>query len=213
MVKYEFPRPALTVDLVAFRVNADALEVLLIRREEAPFKGSWTLAGGFVHDGESLEETAHRVLKSKADLGEVHIEQLQTFGDPDRDPRERVITVAYFALLQIGKQYDGPGQWFAVDELPKTGFDHERIIATAIERLRAKIAYSDIGFHFMPEEFTLTELQRCFEAVLDESLDKRNFRKSMQKQERVIETGRKSKGGAHPPAMIYRHRSTDKTSP
>ncbi len=204
MVNYDFPRPAVTVDLVTFRVRDEQLQILLIQRPEAPFEGGWALPGGFVHEDEALEATARRVLDAKASLHEVHLEQLATFGAPDRDSRDRVISVAYFAILDVDAVYEGPGRWFAVDALPATAFDHDDITSTAIERLRGKLGYTDIGFAFMPKEFTLGALQKTWEAVLGAPLDKRNFRKSILAREQVEATGRKSTGGAHPPAMIYR---------
>ncbi|MEM7430521.1 MAG: NUDIX domain-containing protein [Pseudomonadota bacterium] len=213
MVTYEYPRPALTVDLVTFRVNNDQLELLLIQRDNQPFQGAWALPGGFVHENEPLEATASRVLSAKAELTDVFLEQLATFGAPERDPRDRVVSVAYFALLPAGAGYNGPGEWFAVDGLPQTAFDHAHIIDTAIDRLRAKLSYSDIGFSLMPPEFTLTELQKTWEAVLASSLDKRNFRKGALARDRLEATGKKTSGGAHPPAMIYRYNdSSEMTS-
>ena len=187
MFTYEFARPAVTVDLVTFAVRDGALNVLLIERPEPPFEGAWTLPGGFVHD-------------------RVYLEQLFTFGDPDRDPRDRIISVAYFALLAADHDYAGPGTWFRIGNLPELGFDHGRIVAVAVERLRAKLSYTDVCLEFMPAEFTLGELQKCWEAVLDRPLDKRNFRKSVVARKLVTATSRKSRGGAHPPARIYRRR-------
>ncbi len=207
MFTYEYPRPAVTVDLVAFAVHDSALQVLLIRRPEDPFIGAWTLPGGFVHDREPLEQTAVRVLSDKADLGDVFMEQLRSFGDPDRDPRDRIISVAYFAILPEGHVYSGPGSWFDVDALPELGFDHREIADVAIERLRSKLGYTDIALEFMSGSFTLGELQKKWEAVLGQALDKRNFRKSVAARKLVVETGRKSGGGAHPPAKLYRRRS------
>lgn len=204
MFTYEFARPAVTVDLVTFAIRDNALNVLLIERREPPFEGSWTLPGGFVHDREPLEQTALRVLAAKVELGDVFIEQLFTFGEPDRDPRDRTLSVAYFAVLASDRRYDGPGTWFRSEELPALGFDHDAIVAVAIERLRAKLGYTDIGLEFMPQEFTLGELQRSWESVLNKPLDKRNFRKSILGRHLIKATGRKSRGGAHPPASIYR---------
>ncbi len=201
---YEFSRPAVTVDLVAFRIHDDALEVYLIRRPEPPFKGHWTLPGGFVHENEALEATALRILSDKTEIGDVYLEQLATFGAPDRDPRDRTISVAYFAILADGDAAGTDGDWFAADAPPELGFDHTSILTVAVQRLRAKLTYSDLGLAFMPETFTLTELQRSFEAVLGQALDKRNFRKSILSSGRVEATGEKSTGGAHPPAMLYR---------
>ena len=205
MFTYDFPRPAVTVDLVTFCLAEGELRVLLIRRNEPPFSGAWTLPGGFVHEREPLRRTALRVLSSKASLDDVYLEQLATFGDPERDPRDHVISVAYFAILPLGLEYEGPGQWFNVDSLPGMGFDHQNIATVALERLRAKLSYTDIGFKFMHPEFTLGELQKSWETILGMSLDKRNFRKAILKQ--VQDTGKKSTGGAHPPAKIFRRGS------
>ncbi|MEM1437832.1 MAG: NUDIX domain-containing protein [Pseudomonadota bacterium] len=188
---------------MAFRVHQDTLELLLIERNEPPFGGHWTLPGAFVREKEPLEATAARILREKAHLEGIYLEQLATFGAPDRDPRGHVLSVAYFAIVNAATVDDGTGQWFAVDTLPKTGFDHDDIIATAIQRLRGKLTYTDLGFAFLPDTFTLTELQKTWQAILDTTLDKRNFRKSILSQARVVATGRKSSGGAHPPAMLY----------
>lgn len=204
MFSYDYPRPAVTVDLVTAAVHDGALDVLLIERSEDPFAGAWTLPGGFVHDREPLEATAVRVLSAKAALARVHLEQLATFGAPDRDPRDRIISVAYLAVLPRGHVYDGPGTWFPVDELPELGFDHAKIIGVAVARVRAKLSYTPLAFEFMPAEFTLGELQKCWESILGAPLDKRNFRKSVTARKLVVETGRKSRGGAHPPAKLYR---------
>lgn len=208
MFTYDFPRPAVTVDLVTFCLAEGELRVLLIRRNEPPFSGTWTLPGGFVHEREPLQTTAMRVLRSKALLDDVYLEQLATFGDPERDPRDHVISVAYFVILPLGFDYGGPGHWFNVDSLPDMGFDHRNIARVALERLRGKLTYTDIGFRFMRPEFTLGELQQSWETVLGTSLDKRNFRKAMLKQ--VHDTGKKSTGGAHPPAKIFRRGSPSK---
>ncbi|MEO0615594.1 MAG: NUDIX domain-containing protein [Pseudomonadota bacterium] len=204
MIQYDFPRPAVTVDLVAFRVQQDTLELLLIERDQPPFAGRWTLPGAFVHENEPLETTASRILQEKAHLEGIYLEQLATFGKPGRDPRGHVLSVAYFAIVNAATVDEGKTHWFSVDALPETGFDHDDIIATAVQRLRGKLTYTDIGFAFLPDTFTLTELQKTWQAVLGTPLDKRNFRKSILSQQRVVATGEKSSGGAHPPAMLYR---------
>ncbi|MEN7341439.1 MAG: NUDIX domain-containing protein [Pseudomonadota bacterium] len=204
MVEYPFPRPAVTVDTIVFRVTDAVLEVLLIRRDASPFAGSWALPGGFVHEDEPLEATAARVLGEKAGVTTYHLEQLGTFGAPDRDPRDRVISVAYFAIINGDPAVDKNAEWFSVDDVPPTAFDHDHIIATAIQRLRSKLTYTRIGFAFVPDVFTLPQLQRTWEAVLKAPLDKRNFRKMVMADGQVIATGEKTRGGAHPPAMLYR---------
>ena len=204
MAEYPFPRPAVTVDTIVFRVVGPQLEILLVRRDASPFAGSWALPGGFVHENEPLESTAARVLGEKAGVSDYHLEQLGTFGAPDRDPRDRVISVAYFAIIKGDPVVDKNAEWFPVDDIPPTAFDHDDIIATGVQRLRGKLTYTRIGFAFVPDKFTLPQLQRTWEAVLQAPLDKRNFRKTILADGKVIATGEKTSGGAHPPAMLYR---------
>jgi len=210
MYGYEYPHPAVTTDIVIFTIRDGQLKLLLIRRRAAPFKGKWALPGGFVEIGEGLEACARRELEEETGVAGVWLEQLYTFGRPDRDPRERVITVAYYALvpsdrLEIRAATDAEAVgWFAVDELPELAFDHAEIVAMAQERLRAKLDYSTIAFQFMPARFTLSELQRVYEIVLGEKIDKRNFRKWVLALEQIEETGEQRREGAHRPAMLYR---------
>ncbi len=206
MHSYDYPRPAVTVDLAAFSIRDNALCVLLIKRNTAPFKGKWTLPGGFVHDSEPLELSAARVLNDKANISDVYTEQLYTFGSPRRDPRDRVISIAYFAILNPAYEYVGPGKWYDIEELPKLGFDHNDIVQMAVNRLRAKLNYSELALEFMPEEFTLGNLQNAWECIVATPVDKRNFRKTMLKRDMLVETGKKSTGGAHPPAKLYKRR-------
>src|SRR5215204_921128 len=181
----DYEQPGITVDLVIFTVNKDKLKVMLVKRAEAPFSGYWSLPGGFLLVGESLEDAAFRVLKEKAGVKDVYLEQLYTFGKPNRDPRARVITIAYFALIpweslaqpESGKVVDLT--WSAVDQLPKLAFDHKEILKYAIQRLRSKASYSNIVYGLMPEHFRLSELQKMYEIIIDDKLDKRNFRKRM----------------------------------
>lgn len=207
---YEYPHPAVTTDVVIFTVRQEALKVLLIKRAAPPFQGEWALPGGFVHLDESLEEGARRELEEETGVKGVYLEQLYTFGTPDRDPRERVITVAYYALvptdrMAIRAASDAEGiSWFGMDELPELAFDHDRILDMAYRRLRDKLDYSTIAFQFMPKEFTLSELQQVYEQILRESLDKRNFRKRILGLGVVTETGAEKKSGAHRPAKLYR---------
>jgi 8-oxo-dGTP diphosphatase len=210
MYRYEYPHPAVTTDIVIFTIRDDRLKLLLIRRGGEPFKGKWALPGGFVGIDESLEDGARRELEEETGVSAVWLEQLYTFGAPDRDPRERVITVAYYALipsdrLAIRAATDAEAVgWFAMDELPELAFDHRRIVAMACERLKAKLDYSTIAFQFMPARFTLSELQRVYEIILGEEIDKRNFRKWVLALEQIEETGEQRREGAHRPAMLYR---------
>lgn len=205
MFSYEFPRPAVTVDLVALSIIGRTLSVLLVKRDAEPFAGQFALPGGFVHEDEPLESSALRVLDTKACIERVYMEQLATFGAPERDPRGRIISIAYIVVVPEDYQYDGDGAWHAFDQIPSLAFDHEAIVAVALQRVRAKLEYSDLGLRFMPVEFTLTHAQRTFEAILNRPLDKRNFRKALLAKGVVAETGHKSTGGAHPPAKFYSH--------
>ena len=183
--QYDFPRPALTTDCVIFGFDGGELKLLLLQREKDPFKGKWVLPGGFVYMDETTEACANRILQEKAGVRDVFIEQLYTFSEVDRDPRDRVISVAYYALVNT-KQYELiagrdtlKAEWFELSKLPKLAFDHSRIVRVAIERLRGKISYQPIGFELLNEKFTLTQLQAIYEAILEVPLDKRNFRKKI----------------------------------
>ena len=207
---YEYPHPAVTTDIVIFTIRQDELKVLLIKRALPPHQGEWALPGGFVNLDESLEEGARRELEEETGVRGVYLEQLYTFGQPDRDPRERVITVAYYALIptdtiEIRAATDAEGvSWFGMNELPELAFDHVKILEMAHQRLVDKLDYSTIAFQFMPKAFTLTELQQVYELILGESLDKRNFRKRILSLDVVTETGKERKDGAHRPARLYR---------
>ncbi|QOC22237.1 NUDIX hydrolase [Wenzhouxiangella sp. AB-CW3] len=200
----------LTTDIVLFTIQQERLKVLLVRRASEPYKGSWALPGGFVQEGESLAECARRELLEETGVDEAYLEQLYTFGDPDRDPRGRVVTVAYFALvrsdeliLEAATDADAAA-WFPVDELPDLAFDHAEILQVARERLSAKVEYSTIAFQLLPEEFTLRQAQGVHEAVLGHSLDKRNFRAALKARGLVKGTGRKFQDGPHRPAELFR---------
>ena len=206
---YEYPHPAVTTDIVIFTIRQDELKVLLIKRAMPPHQGEWALPGGFVDLDESLEKAARRELEEETGVSGVYLEQLYTFGQPDRDPRERVITVAYYALIptdtvEIRAATDAEGvSWFGMHELPDLAFDHQEILAMAHRRLVDKLDYSTIAFQFMPERFTLSELQQVYELILGEPLDKRNFRKRILSLGLVRETGKERKAGAHRPAKLY----------
>jgi len=182
---YEFQRPALTVDCVVFGLDEEDLKIILIQRDREPFEGRWAIPGGFVHIDESLEEAAIRELKEETGVQNVFLEQLYTFGDIDRDPRERVVSVAYYALVNL-MDHDirattdaRNAAWFSVDDIPSLPFDHDRIVEVALMRLKGKVTYEPIGFELLPEKFTLTQLQRMYEKILERDIDKRNFRKKI----------------------------------
>jgi len=205
---YQHPRAALTVDCVVFGFDGLGLEVLLIRRGLPPFRGRWALPGGFVRLDETLEEAARRELEEETGLRGVFLEQLQTFGGVKRDPRERVVSVAYFALVKpaavTGDTDATEAKWFPVSDLPSLAFDHADILAAALTRLRGKLTYQPIGFELLPPKFTLTQLQRLYEAVLGEPLDKRNFRKKALSYDLLIPLKEKHQEGAHRPAQLFR---------
>lgn len=207
---YDYPHPAVTVDVAVFTIRNDALKVLLIKRAEAPHRGQWALPGGFVNIDESLDDAARRELAEETGVSGFYLEQLYSFGAPDRDPRERVITVAYYALipsdrleLKAATDAEGVG-WFALDELPTLAFDHAEILDTALERLAAKLDYSTIAFQLMPEAFTLTELQHVYELITRAPIDKRNFRKRILALDLLELTGEEKREGPHRPAQLYR---------
>jgi 8-oxo-dGTP diphosphatase len=207
---YEFARPALTVDVVVFALDEEDLQVMLVERDLKPFAGQWALPGGFVRVDESLEDAARRELEEETGLKNIFLEQLFTFGDLNRDPRERVVTVAYYALVNfeghdVHASTDARNAaWFAVNDLPKLAFDHEKILKTAHERLKGKVRYQPIGFELLPEKFTLRQLQHLYEVILDRELDKRNFRKKVLGMEIVKETNEIEKDVAHRAARLYR---------
>jgi 8-oxo-dGTP diphosphatase len=207
---YEYPRAALAVDCVVFGLDESDLKVLLIQRKIPPFQHAWALPGGFVRVDETIDDAAQRELREEAGVSDVYLEQLYTFGDLGRDPRERVVTVAYYALAKLGDHRiraatDAMGVgWFALDDLPKLAFDHEMIVERAHERLRGKVRYAPIGFELLPQRFSLTQLQRLYEIVLGTDLDKRNFRKKLLAMDLLVETDEVEQGVRHRAARLYR---------
>jgi len=207
---YEYARPALTVDVVVFALDADDLQVMLIQRGLPPFAGRWALPGGFVRGEETLDAAAQRELQEESGLKGIFLEQLYTFGDVRRDPRERVVTVAYYALVNLAghdvrASTDArQAAWFPVGEVPDLAFDHRRIIDAALERLRGKLRYQPIGFELLPEQFTLRQLQHLYEIVLGRPLDKRNFRKKVLSMGILKDTREIETDVAHRAAPLYR---------
>ncbi|MBI3898146.1 MAG: NUDIX hydrolase [Gammaproteobacteria bacterium] len=218
MYQYEYPHPAITTDIVIFTIRDRKLKLLLIRRGGEPYRGKWALPGGFVQMEEGLDEAARRELEEETGVAGVYLEQLYTLGKPDRDPRERVITVAYYALipsdkLQLRAATDAEAVgWFGMEELPPLAFDHAEIVKMAHQRLVAKLDYSTIAFAFMPEKFTLSELQEVYEIILQEEMDKRNFRKWVLALEQIEETDEERRGGIHRPAKLYRVKNPGKVT-
>ena len=207
---YDYPHPAVTVDVVIFTIRNDALKVLLIKRAGAPFVGEWALPGGFVGIDEGLEDAAARELREETGVKAAYLEQLFTFGEPKRDPRERVISVAYFALMpsdaiEIKAASDAEGVgWFGIDDVPELAFDHATILDSALQRLSAKLDYSTIAFQLMPETFTMAELRHLYELLSQDPIDKRNFSKRILALKVIEPTGEERRDGPHRPAKLYR---------
>jgi 8-oxo-dGTP diphosphatase len=211
---YPYPHPAVTTDVVVFTIRTGRLHLLLVKRANPPFKGSWALPGGFLDIDEDLDTCAARELAEETGIGGVYLEQLYTFGATHRDPRERVISVAYYALIPE-QALDAPPRaasdatavaWFDIEELPALAFDHADVIDMAHRRLVAKLDYSTIAFQFMGNTFTLSELQGVYETLLNQPLDKRNFRKRILSLDLIEETGKLRRNGKHRPAREYRVR-------
>jgi 8-oxo-dGTP diphosphatase len=206
---YQYPRAALTVDCVVFGFDEGDLKVLLIERGLEPFKGRWALPGGFVRVNETLDTAARRELEEETGISNVFLEQLYTFGAVDRDPRERVVSVAYYALVKLSGYAAkaatdaANARWFPVSNIPKLAFDHAEILATAVERLKGKVRYQPIGFELLPPRFTLSQLQHLYEAVLGIELDKRNFRKKVLSFGFLIPLKEKQMLGPHRPAQLF----------
>jgi 8-oxo-dGTP diphosphatase len=210
MYSYKYPHPAVTVDCVIFGLDGSELKLLLIERMLEPYAGSWALPGGFIKLDESLEESARRELREETGVSKVFIEQIGAFGDPGRDPRERVITIAWWAIVNL---FEHPvkadtdarnAAWFAVGKLPALAFDHRSILEAALGRLREKVRTEPLAFEFLPRKFTLTQLQRFYETVFGERLDKRNFRKKALSFGVLSELDEYESGVAHRAARLYR---------
>src|SRR5215471_4582685 len=207
---YQYPRAALTVDCVVFGFDESELKVLLIERGLEPFKGRWALPGGFVRVNETVDAAARREQQEEAGLANVFLEQLYTFGAVDRDPRERVVSAAYYALVKLSEHEAkaatdaANAKWFPVSKVPKLAFDHADILATAVERLKGKVRYQPIGFELLPPKFTLSQLQHLYEAVLGTELDKRNFRKKVLSFGLLVPLKETQMVGRHRPAQLFR---------
>lgn len=203
------PHTKLTVDVIIFVMKEGALNVLLVKRAHEPYIGKWAIPGGFVRYGEALEDAALRELREETGVKNVYLEQLYTFGKPGRDPRGHVVTVAYFALLSAEVEIEAGSdasnaEWFKITKLPPLAFDHHSILTYAIERLRNKLEYTTAGFKLLPEKFTLSELQRVYECVLDKKLDKRNFRRKVLLLKVLDPLNEWKREGMSRPAQLFR---------
>jgi 8-oxo-dGTP diphosphatase len=204
------PPIGVAVDVAVLSIVDGRLSVLLVKMRRPPFEGRWALPGGLIRLDETVETAALRELEEKTGLAEVWIEQLYTFSDPRRDPNGRCVSVGFLALipsararLEATTKYAGVG-FFPVDELPSLAFDHAAIVAAAVDRLRAKLEYTNAAYSLLPEAFSLSDLQRAYEIVLGTTLDPRNFRKRVLELGLVKQTGGLRRSGAHRPARLYR---------
>jgi 8-oxo-dGTP diphosphatase len=196
------------VDIVIFTIESGALKVLLVRRRIEPFKGQFAIPGGFVRDDEDLDEAALRELHEETGVRDVYLEQLYSFGEPERDPRGRVVSVSYFALISADRPLSAgsdaaEARWWPVQELPSLAFDHAGILRYALERLRNKLEYTTVGFQLLPEKFTLTQLQGVYEAILEKKLDKRNFRRKMALL-KILKPLKEYQSSGRRPAQLFR---------
>lgn len=202
----------LTVDLVVLTIRDGALHVLLIQRGIEPFKGRWALPGGFILKGESLEDAARRELEEETGVDDVYLEQLYTFGEPGRDPRGRVVTVAYYALIASDVEVMGgsdavEAKWYPVSRTPSLAFDHKGILEYTIERIRNKLEYTTVGFELLPRKFTLSMLQQVYELILGKELDKRNFRRKIEMLDQLVPLEEWHQDGPARPAQLFRFRA------
>jgi 8-oxo-dGTP diphosphatase len=207
---YDHARPAIAVDCAVFGLDANVLKLLLIRRSLKPFKGHWALPGGFVRMQETLDGAALRELHEETGLKDVFLEQLYSFGAVDRDPRERVVSVSYYALVKLSDHRAraatdaSDAEWFSLDSLPALAFDHGAIVEMARTRLQGKLRYQPVGFELLPRKFTLSDLQGLYEAILGTALDKRNFRKKVLELGLLEPLQETRMNGRHRPAQLFR---------
>ena len=205
---YEYPHPAVTVDICLFTIQEDRLKILLIQRAEEPFQGGWALPGGFIHMDENLEMAAKRELEEETDASGFYLEQCGAFGKVDRDPRERVITIAFFALApadHVTLKADTDAKdaaWFELEELPDLAFDHAGIVKKALRQVRSKVEDSTAAFEFLPPKFTISDIRQVHEIVKGRPLDKRNFQKQLTGSDLIRKVGEKREG-SHRPAELY----------
>lgn len=205
------PKISLTVDAIVFGYEPkEGLSVLLVKRKYPPFKNRWALPGGFVKEKESLEQAVERELKEETGVKVNYLEQLYSFGNPKRDPRSRIVTIAYYGLVrssnfELFAATDAEdAQWFQLDKLPKLAFDHQKILDYALERLRNKISYEPVGFKLLDEKFTMEEIHHLYETIYNRKVDRRNFRKKFLKLDILEELEEKSGGGRGRPGSYYR---------
>ncbi|ERJ58168.1 NUDIX hydrolase [Sphingobacterium paucimobilis] len=206
---YKYPRPAVTVDCVLFGFDRGEIKVLLTKRGIEPFMGKWAFPGGFIQEMETAEDCARRKLQEEAGLKDIFLEQLYTFSEVQRDPRYRVISIAYYALVKSTDYVAQAGvdiadvQWFRLDEINELAFDHKKILEVAVDRLKGKIRYEPIGFELLSEEFTMPELHKLYETILQRSIDRGNFRKKILGMGLLVDHSAKQLDRGSTAAKIY----------
>lgn len=204
------PKFYVAVDCIIFGFDQGELKLLLLKRNFEPAMGKWSLMGGFVQDGESVDAAAKRVLAELTGLENVYMEQVGAFGDVERDPGERVISVAYYALINVN-EYDRElvqqhnAYWTKIDEVPSLCFDHPVMVTRARELMKQKVSDNPIGFNLLPKLFTLTQLQNLYEAIYGEPIDKRNFRKRIAEMDFIEKTDQIDKSGSRRGACLYKY--------
>ena len=205
---HKFEKPSVTADIVIFTIKDNDLKVLLVKRKIAPFKDTWALPGGFVRIDESLEDAAKRELEEETGVKDVYLEQLYSFGNPKRDPRGRVITIAYMALvnsenIKLKATTDvSDAQWFSIKKIPQLAFDHKKILDYSLKRLKWKFEYTTVAFSLLPKKFAISQIQKIYETVFNKNFDKRNFAKKIVSLNILKEEGIK-KDVSHRPPMLY----------
>ncbi len=213
-MRKSYGKPSVTVDIVVFTIQNNELKVLLVKRGTEPFKGSWAIPGGFVKMEESLEKAAIRELDEETGVKNVYLEQLYTFGDPKRDPRGRIITVSYMALVNSentkleAKTDSSAAEWFSFNKIPTLAFDHKKVIDYALKRLRWKFEYTTVAFSLLPEKFSISQIQNIYEIVFDKELDKRNFAKKILSLGILIEEEIKRDVSHRPPRLYSLRKNT-----
>lgn len=205
---HQFDKPSVTVDVVIFTIKDQDLQVLLVKRNIEPFKNKWALPGGFVRIDESLEAAAKRELEEETGVKNIYLEQLYTFGEPKRDPRGRVITVSYLALInsreiELKASTDvSDAQWVSVSNTPALAFDHKRILEYALKRLKWKFEYTTVAFSLLPEKFSISQIQKIYEIVFNKKFDKRNFAKKLLSLD-ILKEESIQRDVSHRPPMLY----------
>ncbi len=205
---YRYPHPSVTTDCVIFGFDGTQLQVLLVERGIEPYRGCWAFPGGFVKMDESCEQGASRELQEETGLTGAYIRQFHTFSEPHRDPRERVITVAYYALVRKTEVRGGDdarlAAWFSLEQVPQLAFDHDQILRTALRELRQQIHFEPIGFELLPEKFTIKQLQLFYEAILEVKFDRRNFYNKMRHLGILTQLEETDPQSTHKPAYLFR---------